>query len=68
MLALARFSVFHVGYARISVLQSKPGSAVGSASDLRARGPGRDTRSGHIHLSPVLLIQEGQLSVTGKNM
>ena len=42
--------------------------AVGSVSDLRTRGPGFDTRSGHI-LSLVLpLIQEGQLSVIGESM
>ena len=45
-----------------------PRSAVGSASDSRARGPGFDARSGHILLSLLLLIQEGQLSVTGKSM
>ena len=39
-----------------------PGSAVGKVSDIRARGPGFDTRSGHILLFLFLLIQEGQLS------
>ena len=38
-------------------------SAVGSASDSRTRGPGFDTRSGHL-----LSFQEGQLSVTGESM
>ena len=42
-----------------------PRSAVGSASDSRARGPGFDTRSGHILPFLLPLIQEGQLSVTG---
>ena len=43
-------------------------SAVGSASDSRARGPGFDTRSGHILSFFLPLIQEGQLSVTGESM
>ena len=43
-------------------------SAVGSASDSRARGPKFDTRSGHIPSFLRLLIQEGQLSVTGESM
>ena len=34
----------------------------------RARGPGFNTRSGHILWFLLLLIQEGQLSVTGENM
>ena len=36
-----------------------PGSAVGSASDSRARGPGFDSRSGHILSFLLPLIQEG---------
>ena len=36
-------------------------SAVGSASDSRARGPEFDTRSGHILSFLFPLIQEGQL-------
>ena len=44
-----------------------PRSAVGSASDSRARGPWFDTRSGHIQFV-FPLIQEGQLSVTGESM
>ena len=43
-----------------------PRSAVGSASDSRARGPGFDTRSGHILSFLLPLIQERQLSVTGE--
>ena len=39
-----------------------------SASDSRARGPGFDTRSGHILSFLLSLIQEGQLSVTGESM
>ena len=45
-----------------------PRSAVGSASDSRGRGHGFDTRSGHILSFLLLLIQEGQLSVTGESM
>ena len=45
-----------------------PRSALGSASDLRARGPGFDTRSVHILSFLLPLIQEGQLSVTGESM
>ena len=40
-------------------------SAVGSSSDSRSRGPGFDIRSGHILSFLLLLVQEGQLSVTG---
>ena len=47
---------------------ARPGSPVGKASDSRARGPGFDTRSGHKLSFLLLLIQEGQLSVTGKSM
>ena len=43
-------------------------SAVGSASDSRARGPGYDTWPGHIFLIPLPLIQERQLSVTGESI
>ena len=42
--------------------------AVGNASDSRTRGPGFDTRSGHILSFPLSLIQEGQLSVPGESM
>ena len=45
-----------------------PRSAVGSASDARARGPGFDTRSGLVVSFLFLLIQEEQLSVTGDSM
>ena len=34
----------------------------------RARGPGFDTRSGHILSFLLPLIQEGQLSVTGESI
>ena len=37
-------------------------------SDSRARGPGFNTRSGHVFSFLLLLIQEGQLSVTGEGM
>ena len=39
-------------------------SAVDSTSNSRARGPGFDTRSGHILWFLLPLIQEGHLSVT----
>ena len=55
-----RKSPFHTG--------AGPRSAVGSASDSRARGPEFDTRSGHIILFLLPLIKEGQLSVTGDSM
>ena len=45
-----------------------PRGAVGSASDSRARGPGFDTKSGHILTFPLSLIQEGQLLVTAESM
>ena len=43
---------------------------VGRASDSRARGPGFDTLSGHIHVLSFLfpLIQEGYLLVPGECM
>ena len=43
-----------------------PGHVV--QTDSRARGPRFDTRSGHILLFLLLLIQEGQLSFTGGSM
>ena len=43
-----------------------PRSAVDNASDSRARGPGFDTRSGHILSFHHPLIQDWQLSVTGE--
>ena len=43
-------------------------SAVSRAPDLKVRGTGFDTRSGHILLFLPPLIQEGQLSVTGESM
>ena len=43
-----------------------PRSAVGSTSDPKARGPGFDTRSGHILPFLLPLIQEGQLSGMAK--
>ena len=45
-----------------------PRSAVGRAPDSLVRGPGLDTRSGHILSFHLSLIQEGQLSVTGESM
>ena len=46
-------------------MSAGPRSAVDSASDSRARYPGFDTWSGHILSFLLLMIQEGQLSVTG---
>ena len=47
----------------------RPGRIAQSvASDSKARGPGFDTRSGHILSFLLPLIQEGQLSVTGESM
>ena len=43
-------------------------SAVGRAPNSYVRGPGFDTRPGHILSFLLPLIQEGQLSVTGKSM
>ena len=48
--------------------QAGPRSAVGRAPDSQVRGPGFDTRSGHILSFLLPLIQEGQLSVTGESM
>ena len=48
--------------------EAGPRSAVGSASDSRARGPGFDTQAGHILSFLLPLIQEGKLSVTGDSM
>ena len=48
--------------------QAGPSSAVGSASDSKARGSEFDTRPGHRLLFLLLLIEEGQLSVTGKSV
>ena len=45
-----------------------PHSTVGSTSDSRARGSRLDTRSSHVLSFLLPLIQEGQLSVTGKSM
>ena len=49
---------------------AEPCSTVSRVSDSRARGPGLDTQSSHIHLLSFLLrlIQEGQFSVTGESM
>ena len=48
--------------------EAGPRSAIGSASDSRARGPGFDTRSGHILSFLLPLVQEGQLLVTGESI
>ena len=49
-------------------LVAGPGSAIGRAPDSYVRGPGFDTRSGHILSFLLPLFQEGQLSVTGESM
>ena len=46
---------------------AEPHCAVSSGSDSRARNPGFDTLSGHILSFLLPLIQEEQLSVTGKS-
>ena len=48
-------------------LGAGPRSEVGRAPDSLVRGPGFDTRSGHILSFLLPLIQEGQLSVTGES-
>ena len=46
-----------------------PGHVAQSVGHLtRVRGPGFDTRSGHILSFLLPLVQEGQLSVTGESM
>ena len=45
-----------------------PNGAVGSMSNSKVRGPGFNTRSGHILLFLLPLIQEEQFSVTGESM
>ena len=45
-----------------------PCSAVGRTPDSYFRGPGFDTRSGHILSFLLPLIQKGQLSITGESM
>ena len=53
--------IFH---SSLDVTSGRAASAVGSASNSRASGPGLDIRSGHIFSFLLPLIQEGQLSVT----
>ena len=48
-----------------SSMNAGPRSAVGSAFNSKARGPGFDGRPGHILSYLLPLIQEGQLLVTG---
>ena len=49
----------------ILLILAGPHSAVGRAPGSKAKGPGFDTRSGHMISFLLPLIQEGQLSVTG---
>ena len=58
------FVVFSSLSIRSSDLSPWPRGAVGSASNSRARGPGKETPSGHILSFLLPLIQEGQLSIT----
>ena len=58
-------SDFHILNSDIS---AGPRNPVGRALDSLVRGPGFDTQSGHILWFLLLLIQEGQLSVTGESM
>ena len=51
--------------ARGGLQSGEPGRVAQSVGHLT---PGFDTRSGHILLSLLPLIQEGQLSVTGESM
>ena len=51
-----------------SSTKAGPRSAIGRATDSKVRGPGFDTRSGHILSFLLPLFQEGQLSVTGESM
>ena len=53
---------------RLVVLKIGSRSQVGSTSDSRPRCPGFDTKSGLILSFLVLLIQEGQLSVTSESL
>ena len=53
---------------QMTIAATGPHSPVGSTSDAQATGPGFDTRSGHIILFLLPLIQEGQLSVTGESV
>ena len=46
----------------------RPGRIAQSVGHKRVRGPGFDTRSGHILSFLFPLIQEGQLSVNGESM
>ena len=57
-----------VGFNPPLLLWAGPRSAVDRAPDSQVRGPGFDTRSGHIFSFLLPLIHEGQLSVTDKSM
>ena len=60
--------LFVIFDALLCLLYAELRRAVGSASDSRARGPEFDTWSGRILSFVLLLIQEGQLSVTCESM
>ena len=55
-------------FIKMFILNDMTCSAVGSTSDSRARGPGFDTRSGHIVSFLLQLNQEEQMLVTGESM
>ena len=59
--------LFHL-YLPIRCAGPRTCSAVGSASDSRAKGPGFDTRLGHLLSFLLPLFQERQLSVTGEGL
>ena len=53
------YLLFFIHFLHIYLLnEAGPRNAVGSTSDSRARGPGLDTRSGHIFSFLLPLIQE----------
>ena len=67
------FGFHYREYGRTSMAQTLmaragPRSASGRAPDSLVRGPGFDTRSGHILSFLLPLFQDGQLSVTGESM
>ena len=60
--------IFYGNTGKLYINRAGPRSAVGRAPDSQVRGPGFDTRSGHILSCLLPLVQEGQLSVTGESM
>ena len=59
------FNLIQFNFRRIVLVKlAWPRGVIGSAYD-STRGPWFDTKSGHILSFIIMLIQEGQLSVTG---